>query len=45
MFKVQGSLHRKGLREVTWSVVRGGGTMLYHLSPTQTEAVLFPSRG
>jgi hypothetical protein len=44
-YKVEGSLHRQGAREGTWSVVRRDGAEVYHLAPTKTEADLFLMKG
>lgn len=44
-YKVEGSLHRQGGREGTWSVVQGELGAEYHLSATKTEATLLLLRG
>jgi hypothetical protein len=45
-YKVEGTLHRKGLREGTWSAARGGGAgVVYHLAAANAEADLFLLKG
>jgi hypothetical protein len=47
-YKVESSLHREGgvgVREGTWSVIRGVRSVVYHLAATKTEASLLFLRG
>jgi len=44
-YKIECTLHRKQVREGTWSVVRDKGAVVYHLANTKTEADLFLLKG